>query len=87
MPAASPAKGAKRSRREDTLGATSHEPTLNALTKTPLVHPRKNKKERWLDHARAMIDGKSLAKTAELCGVHPTTAYRWRHRFLRAPER
>ena len=33
----------------------------------------------------AMIEGKSLAKTAALCGVHPTTAFRWRHRFLRAP--
>jgi len=98
---ASPAKGAKRSRREDTLGATSHERvegqgcphcagreivgwgrshgllrlrckscgrTFNALTKTPLAHLRK--KERWLDHARAMIEGKSLAKIAELCGVH-----------------
>jgi transposase-like protein len=31
-----------------------------------------------------MIEGKSLAKTAELCGVHATTAFRWRHRFLRA---
>ena len=43
------------------------------------------KRERWFDHARAMIEGKSLAKTAELCGVHPTTAFRWRHRFLGAP--
>ena len=58
--------------------------TFNALTKTPMAHLRK--KERWLDHARAMIEGKSLAKTAELCGVHPTTAFRWRHRFLRAPD-
>jgi transposase-like protein len=57
--------------------------TFNALTKTPMAHLRK--KEKWLDHARAMIEGKSLAKTAELCGVHPTTAFRWRHRFLRAP--
>jgi transposase-like protein len=56
--------------------------TFNALTKTPMAHLRK--KERWLDHARAMIEGKSLAKTAELCGVHATTAFRWRHRFLRA---
>ena len=32
-----------------------------------------------------MIEGKSLARTAELCGVHPTTAFRWRHRFLSAP--
>ena len=57
--------------------------TFNALTKTPMAHLRK--KEKSLDHARAMIEGKSLAKTAELCGVHPTTAFPWRHRFLRAP--
>ena len=113
---ASPKRGAKRGRREDTFGATSHERvesqgcphcagraiigwgrshgllrfrckscgrTFNALTKTPIAHLRK--KARWLDHARAMIEGKSLAKTAKLCGVHPTTAFRWRHRFLRAP--
>jgi transposase-like protein len=116
VPAASPKKGARGGRREDALGATSHERvesqgcphcagretvgwgrshgllrfrckscgrTFNALTKTPMAHLRK--KERWLDHARAMIEGKSLAKTAELCGVHATTAFRWRHRFLRAP--
>jgi hypothetical protein len=29
--------------------------------------------------------GQRLAKTAQLCGVHPTTAFRWRHRFLRTP--
>jgi transposase-like protein len=57
--------------------------TFNALTKTPMAHLRK--KDKWDAHARAMIEGKSLAKTAELCGVHPTTAFRWRHRFLRAP--
>jgi transposase-like protein len=44
-----------------------------------MAHLRK--KEKWLDHARAMIEGKSLVKTAALCGVHPTTAFRWRHRF------
>ena len=57
--------------------------TFNALTKTPMARLRK--KEKWVDHARAMIEGKSLAKTAALCGVHPTTAFRWRHRFVRAP--
>ena len=57
--------------------------TFNTLTKTPMAHLRK--KDRWLDHARAMIEGKSLAKTAALCEIHPTTAFRWRHRFLRAP--
>ena len=55
--------------------------TFNALTKTPMAHLRK--KDKWDAHARATIEGKSLAKTAELCGVHPTTAFRWRHRFLR----
>ena len=57
--------------------------TFNALTKTPMAHLRK--RERWLNHAQAMIEGRSLAKTAEFCGVHPTTAFRWRHRFLGAP--
>ena len=57
--------------------------TFNALTKTPIARLRK--KDRWLEQARAMIEGKSLAKAAELCGVHPTTAFRWRHRFLGSP--
>jgi hypothetical protein len=29
-----------------------------------------------------MIDGVSVAKAAERCNVHYTTAFRWRHRFL-----
>jgi len=29
--------------------------------------------------------GESLAKAAERCGVAPSTAFRWRHRFLQAP--
>jgi transposase-like protein len=56
--------------------------TFNGLTKTPMAHLRK--KEKWPAHARAMIEGKSLAKTAQLCGAPPTTAVRWRHLFLRA---
>jgi hypothetical protein len=40
------------------------------------------KKDRW---RQAMIDSVSLAKAAKRCGVHPTTAYRWRHRLLSAP--
>ena len=56
--------------------------TFNALTKTPMAHLRK---EKWLDHAQAIIEATSVAKAAERCGVHPTTAFRWRHRFLRAP--
>ncbi len=63
--------------------------TFNALTKTPLAKLRM--KDKWAsEHARegaqtgAMIDGVSLAQAARRCGVHPTTAFRWRHRFLAA---
>jgi transposase-like protein len=57
--------------------------TFNAATGTGMARLRK--KDRWFDQAQAMIEGVSLAKAAERCGVHPTTAYRWRHRFLTAP--
>src|SRR4029077_2289127 len=43
--------------------------TFNGLTKTPMAHLRK--KEKWPAHARAMIEGKSLAKTAQLLRVPP----------------
>jgi transposase-like protein len=33
-----------------------------------------------------MIEGKSVRKSAQACGVHRNTAFRWRHRFLRLPE-
>ena len=54
--------------------------TFNALTKTPLANLRL--KEKWAEQTRAMIDGVTTAKAAERCGVHYTTAFRWRHRFL-----
>ena len=41
-------------------------------------------KDRWPDQARALIEGESLAKAAERCRIHPSTAFRWRHRFLAA---
>jgi len=56
--------------------------TFNALTKTPLAKLRM--KEKWATQAEAMIAGVSLAKAARRCGVHPATAFRWRHRFLAA---
>jgi len=56
--------------------------TFNALTKTPLARLRM--REKWATQADAMIDGVSLAKAARRCGVHYTTAFRWRHRFLTA---
>jgi len=56
--------------------------TFNALTKTPLAKLRM--REKWGEQAGALIDGVSLAKAARRCGVHYTTAFRWRHRFLAA---
>jgi len=54
--------------------------TFNALTKTPLAHLRM--KDKWMAQTEAMIEGVSTAKAARRCGVHYTTAFRWRHRFL-----
>ena len=57
--------------------------SFNALTGTPLARLRT--KERWADHAQALMSGESLTKAAKRCGVAFTTAFRWRHRFLSAP--
>lgn len=56
--------------------------TSNALTGTPLAHLRK--REQWMRHAQALIQGMSVRQTAQCCGVDKTTAFRWRHRFLQA---
>ncbi len=58
--------------------------TFNALTGTPLAHLRY--RERWQDQIQALIDGEPLAKAAERCNVHISTAFRWRHRFLAAAD-
>ena len=58
--------------------------TFNALTSTPLAHLRH--KEQWPVFAKTMIEGKSVRASAQACGVHYTTTFRWRHRFLRLPE-
>jgi len=56
--------------------------TFNGLTKTPLANLRL--KDKWATQTAAMIDGVSTAKAAVRCGVHYTTAFCWRHRFLAA---
>ena len=56
--------------------------TFNALTGTSLAGLRK--KEKWLEYAEALNEGVTIEKAAERCGVDPTTAFRWRHRFLKA---
>ena len=58
--------------------------TFNLLTNTPLARLRH--KERWPTFAKAMVEGQSIHKSAESCGVHYNTTFRWRHRFLRLPE-
>src|SRR5919199_571658 len=37
------------------------------------------------EQREALAAGMSLTKAAAHCGVHLTTSFRWRHRFLRAP--
>ena len=54
--------------------------TFNALTGTPLAHL--HKREKWLEYARAIVDGLTLRKAATRVGVHLETSFRWRHRFL-----
>jgi transposase-like protein len=58
--------------------------TFSAATGTPLsgLHH----KDRWLEMASALADGDTLKTTADRCGVHISTAHRWRHRFLNAVE-
>ena len=56
--------------------------TFNALTGTPLSHL--HLKDRWMDFARSLSEREVVRKSAERCGVAISTAFRWRHRFLRA---
>ena len=58
--------------------------TFNALTGTPLA--QLHKRELWQQHTQALIDGLSLRKTGGRIGVSLQTAFRWRHRFLKAPK-
>lgn len=57
--------------------------TFNTLTGTPLARLRHRGK--WLQQAEAMEAGLSVRKAAARMGVHRTTAFRWRHRFLAVP--
>ena len=59
--------------------------TFNALTGTALARLRHS--EKHIENAECMVQGMSIAKTAERLGVAGSTAFRWRHRFLAAPRR
>ncbi|MCT4615189.1 MAG: hypothetical protein N4A49_09995 [Marinifilaceae bacterium] len=54
--------------------------TFNSLTKTPLAGLAR--KGHWLDYSKCLRDGYSIRKAAIECGIHYTTSFRWRHRFL-----
>lgn len=54
--------------------------TFNPLTGTAMAGLRY--RNRWLHQAEAMAAGLSVRKAAACMGVHRTTAFRWRHRFL-----
>lgn len=54
--------------------------TFNALTATPLARLRQRHK--WLAQARVLDEGLSVCQAAERLQVAPSTAFRWRHRFL-----
>ncbi len=58
--------------------------TFNALTNTPLARLRH--KDKWLNYEQTMIQGLSLRKSANSCGIAKNTSFKWRHRFLRMPE-
>ena len=57
--------------------------TFNALTGTLLARLRH--KSVWLGFSAALQQTLSVRKSAKACGVAPSTAFRWRHRFLAAP--
>ena len=56
--------------------------TFGALTGTALsgLH----RKERWLAFGVSLAEGETIKASAARCGIAPSTAHRWRHRFLAA---
>lgn len=58
------------------------EKTFNAVTGTPLARLRH--KELWTDFAESLRAGETIKQASERCGVAGSTAFRWRHRFLKA---
>ncbi len=56
--------------------------TFNPLTGTPLARLRK--KECWLKYAGALNELLPVRKAGKVCKVSKNTAFKWRHRFLKA---
>ena len=57
--------------------------TVNALTGTPLARLRH--KDKWFEYEQTMIQGLSIRKSADSCGIANNTSFKWRHRFLQIP--
>ncbi|MGY8527402.1 IS1595 family transposase [Paracidovorax citrulli] len=57
--------------------------TFNALSGTPLAHLRH--KAKWAQQADVLRQGLSVHQAAAAFGVAASTAFRWRHRFLKLP--
>jgi transposase-like protein len=56
--------------------------TFNPLTGTPLARLRK--KERWLAFTASLNASEPVRKAAKACKINKNTAFKWRHRFLKA---
>jgi len=54
--------------------------SYNALTGTPLARLRK--KESWLTYLQCVLESRTVRQAAAVTGVHRTTSFRWRHRFV-----
>lgn len=58
--------------------------TFNALTGTPLARLRHRSK--WLDYSDCVLNSATVRAAAARIGVHKSTSFRWRHRFLTLPK-
>ena len=58
--------------------------TFNGFTGTRFAYMKK--REKLLAHARCMVEGFSIRRTAKVLGIHSSTAFSWRHRCLTRPE-
>jgi transposase-like protein len=58
--------------------------TFNTLTATPLARLRH--KDKWERQADVLRQGLSVHRAADVLAVAPSTAFRWRHRFLQLPQ-
>jgi transposase-like protein len=54
--------------------------SFNALTGTPLARLRM--RERWLPYLQCLLESRTVRDAARVTGVHRTTSFRWRHRFV-----